>query len=409
MRVYARKPETWPDGYRFSDIAGVWQKRNDRGEWETTERPQERPRAPARTAQREPPLRVVTDEPPAVGQPAFITLDQVDDAHVSWLWPGRIPHGKLTILEGDPELGKSAVTLDIAARVTTGTAMPGETKRREPAGVLVICAEDDLADTIKPRLQAAGADLSRVASIPLRRDDHGRLIPLSIPDDLERIEAAIVGIKAALVVIDPITAYLSETIQSGNDASVRRATTPLADLAQRRGPAIVLVRHLNKQGDLRAKYRGGGSIAFTAAARSVLVVEQHPDKPDLTVLARVKNNLAKKVDSIGYQLVTAEPWGVPLVSWQGRELIDADTLLRGHDARLDAPAREEAESFLREVLKDGPVPAAQVYEEAEQLRISEKTLKRAKDRLGVESVRDRDDAGKTKGWAWQLPTVEEEP
>jgi hypothetical protein len=137
-------------------------------------------------------------------------------------------------------------------------------------------------------------------------------------------------------VIDPITAYLSETINTNNDASVRRATTPLADLAQRTGTTILLVRHLNKSGELKAKYRGGGSIAFTGAARAVLVVEEHPEQPGLMVLARVKNNLAKTIPGVGYRVASDELHECPLIAWEGVVHIDADTLLRGHDSRRDA-------------------------------------------------------------------------
>ena len=147
--------------------------------------------------------------------------------------------------------------------------------------MVIVCAEDDLGDTIVPRLLAHGADLSRIASVPLERDEHGHVRPLSLPEHQDRLELAIRQVDAKLLVIDPITAYLSETINTNNDASVRRATTPLTDLAQRTGTAILLVRHLNKSGELKAKYRGGGSIAFTGAARAVLVVEEHPEQPGL--------------------------------------------------------------------------------------------------------------------------------
>jgi len=345
------------------------------------------------------------DRPPGDG---YVMLDTITRTYVRWLWPSRIPLGKVTILEGDPERAKSTITLDLAARVSTGSPMPGEIQQREPAGVVIVCAEDDLADTIVPRLLAHGADLSRTASIPLERDEHGQVRPLTLPEHQDRLEVAIRQVEAKLLVIDPITAYLSETINTNNDASVRRATTPLADLAQRTGTAILLVRHLNKSGELKAKYRGGGSIAFTGAARAVLVVEEHPEQPGLMVLARVKNNLAKAIPGIGYRVTSDDLHQCPLIVWQGVVHIDADTLLRGRDSRRDAEVREEAKELLHDLLSDGPARVTDAKKLLTDAGISVSTIQRAKKELRIRSVRERDEQGKTIGWMWQLPTDERE-
>jgi hypothetical protein len=337
-------------------------------------------------------------------QPDYTLLSTIERTYVGWLWPSRLPLGKVAILEGDPERGKSVVSLDLAARVSTGAPMPGEAIHRDPAGVVIVCAEDDASDTVIPRLLAHQADLGRIATIPLARDEHHRVKPLSLPEDLGRLEKAIRGVGARLLIIDPITAYLSETISTNNDASVRRATTPLADLAQQTGCVILLIRHLNKAGDLKAKYRGGGSIAFTGAARSVLVVEEHPEQPGLIVLARVKNNLARTVPGIGYTIEEEPLYECPLVRWRGVVHIDADTLLRGHDSRRDAEAREEAEGYLRDLLADGPVAVPDVRKALiDGAGVTAATLRRAKDHLKVVSARQRDDDGKTTGWFWSLP------
>lgn len=337
----------------------------------------------------------------------YVMLDTITRTHVRWLWPNRIPLGKVTIIEGDPERAKSTITLDLAARTSTGSPMPGEIQQREAAGVVIVCAEDDLADTIVPRLLAHGADLSRIASVPLERDEHGQVRPLVLPEHQDRLEVAIRQVEAKLLVIDPITAYLSETINTNNDASVRRATTPLTDLAQRTGTAILLVRHLNKSGELKAKYRGGGSIAFTGAARAVLVVEEHPEQPGLMVLARVKNNLAKTIPGIGYRVASDDLYECPLIVWQGVVHIDADTLLRGRDSRRDAEVRAEAEELLRDLLSDGPARVADAKKLLADAGISNSTIQRAKQRLRIRSVRERDEQGKTIGWMWQLPTDDE--
>jgi AAA domain len=350
-----------------------------------------------------------TEPAEAEAPPDCVMLDTITRAYVTWLWPSRIPFGKVTILEGDPERAKSVLTLDLAARVSTGTPMPSEIVKRDPAGVVIVCAEDDLADTVIPRLLAHAGDLSRIASIPLARDERGHVQPLMLPEHQDRLELAMRKVNAKLLVIDPITAYLSEMINTHNDASVRRATTPLTDLAQRTGAAIVLVRHLNKSGELKAKYRGGGSIAFTGAARAVLVVEEHPEQPGLLVLARVKNNLAKPTPSIGYRIASEELYECPRIVWQGIVHIDADTLLRSHDSRRDAEAREEAEELLRDLLGDGPAPVAEAKKLLAGAGISDSTIKRAKKRLRIASVRERDENGKTIGWTWRLPADDDDP
>jgi AAA domain len=407
-------PAKPPSGWRYSFTAGGWQQQDAAGEWRMTEPPPEAfipDRAPA---PRRPPASY-SPSPERNGQPEgetpsdYVMLSTITRDYVRWLWPSRIPFGKVTILEGDPERAKSVLTLDLGARVSTGSPMPDELEKREPAGVVIVCAEDDLSDTVIPRLLAHSADLSRIASIPLARDEHGHLQPLILPENQDRLELAMRKVGAKLLVIDPITAFLSETINSHNDASVRRATTPLTDLAQRTGAAIVLVRHLNKSGELKAKYRGGGSIAFTGAARAVLVVDEHPEQPGLMVLARVKNNLAKPTPSIGYRIASEELYECPLIVWQGVVHIDADTLLRGQDNRRDAEAREEAEELLRDLLSDGPAPVAEAKKLLAGAGISDSTIKRAKKRLRIASIRERDEKGKTTGWTWRLPPDDDDP
>jgi hypothetical protein len=336
-------------------------------------------------------------------------FSEVQTKPLEWLWPGRVPAYKITIIEGDPERGKSTVGLDVGARVTRGQAMPGEVRGNTPAAVLVISAEDDIEDTVKPRLKAAGANMKRIGYIKLRRGPNGRVVPLAIPDDLDRIERAIdeeakrTGLPVKLVIIDPITAYLSDRINTSNDAQVRRAMLPLKQLAEEKRTTVILVRHLNKDSSLRAMYRGGGSIAFTASARSVLVAERHPDHRDVLVLARVKSNLAAAIRPITYRIVFDARFDAARIEWGESINIDVNDLLRGSDGRTEAPARKEAEIFLRDFLADGPKESADVERAANAAGHTVRTIKNAKRRLRVRSRAERDKNGKIIGWRWSLP------
>jgi RecA-family ATPase len=251
----------------------------------------------------------------------------------------------ITGIDGDPDMSKSTLLLDMVARLTTGRPLPGEPHdvQHEPANVLIISPEDNIGQVIRPRLRIAEADLNRVKFFVRSRDDLGRIVPLSIPDDLDDVQRNVVEHQIRLVVIDPIAAYWSESVRTHNDASVRRAMTPLKVVAESTGATIVIVRHLNKSGEAKATYRGGGSIAIIAAARSTLLAGPHPDNDGERVLARIKNNLAPPSDAWVYRADAVEdplnPGRTqPRITWLRTERLSADDVLRGDDARRDAPA-----------------------------------------------------------------------
>lgn len=343
-----------------------------------------------------------------------VSMTEVESRPIEWLWAGRIPLGKLTIVDGDPGLGKSVITnADIAARVTLGKPMPdGDEGIGIPKPVVLVVAEDDLSDTVRPRLEAAGADLAYVFTIPIKRNTKGQIIPLVIPDDLIRLQETVEDVDATLVVIDPITAFLGEQVNSHNDASVRKALGPLKELAEDTGAAVVMIRHLNKSGDAKALYRGGGSIAFSGSARSGLMVEGIPDDAEgWCGLAQVKGNLSRRTKTLLYRIVSAQvsqpdfPFDVPVVEWGGESDLSADQLFQKKDARKHAPEREEAKQFLMALLRKNPTPAGEVKKQAAQAGHSWVTVKRASTELGVIKEPVREEGGKRaiKAWLWSLP------
>ena len=263
--------------------------------------------------------------------PVGVLMRDVVEEKVEWLWPGRIPLRKITLVDGDHGLGKSAIATDLAARITTGRPMPDGAPTVQGA-VVILSAEDGFADTIRPRLAAARADLTRVLGIGMVGEGDDARLP-AIPDDIAEIERGAARVGAVLIIIDPLMAYLSGTVNSHRDQDVRRALAQVSQLADRTGAAVLIVRYLNKNQGGKAIYRGGGSIGVFGAARSVLLVAGDPDDPDdpptRRILASVKSNLAPPAAPLTYRLVGTAS-GAVAVEWLGVSEHTASALLAAH-------------------------------------------------------------------------------
>lgn len=343
----------------------------------------------------------------APGRAVLTRLADVEPEAVEWLWPGRVPLGKITVLEGDPGLGKSTVALALAAGVSRGLPLPGG-GLFGPAPVLLLSAEDGLADTVRPRLDAAGADVRRVFSLALVIDD-AEMLP-TLDGDLPRIDAAIVESGAQFLVVDPLVAFLGGEVNSYRDQDVRRALAPLAKMAERHRVAVLVVRHLTKGGGAASIYRGGGSIGIVGAARSALLVAKDPDDEARRIVAPVKSNLSKPPASLAYRIEEA-PNGSSRIVWEEGEVgISADQLLAAQVSVTpgevsDRSDRDDASDFLREFLSDGPKPATEGIGEGRRHGFTPKQLRRARTTLGVRPRKD----GMNGPWLWTLPTGKPAP
>ena len=343
-----------------------------------------------------------TPPPPSTAPSGAVVtqLSTIEPESVTWLWPGRVARGKITVLAGDPGLGKSFVTLDVASRLTTGRPWP-DGGAVAVGDVVLLSAEDGPADTIRPRVDALGGDPARVYLLRAIRDADGER-PVSLDRDLAALEKTVAGLRPVLVVIDPLTAYLGTT-DSYRDADVRRLLAPLAQLAETYDVAVLLVMHLTKNSQTRALYRTGGSIAFVGAARVQLLVGTDPEDATRRVLAPGKNNLAAPPAALAYRLIEDAPGQPPRLVWDPDPVaagLDADKLLAG--AADDAAERQDADALLRDLLADGERPSTELSQAARANGVSDRTLDRARRRLGVRT-RHVGQPGQRGAWYCYLP------
>lgn len=309
----------------------------------------------------------------------FIALDQLTPSRVQWLWPGRLALGHLAIFDGDPGLGKSLVTLDVCARITTGRPFPDGTGGDKPAAVIVINAEDGARDTIMGRLRAADADLARVHVFERTPGEAF----LRLPGHLNRLEDAVSRTGARYVVLDPIMSFLDGSVNIASDQSVRAALAPLADLAARHHCVIQMVRHLNKGSGKNPLYRDLYSIGFIASCRVSWLVACDPYLPKRYVLTQPKNNLDTPQPNLSYAIESAES-GVARTAWRGVAACSNGELLTGMPTRLRM--RMRAQEFLLDFLKHGSRTTREIWDAAKMLPFSARTLDRARKRLDIRSV-----------------------
>lgn len=214
----------------------------------------------------------------------MIRMSEVESQEVKWLWYPFIPYGKLTIIQGDPGDGKTTLVLNIAAKLSMGECLDSDMDVQEPVNVIYQTAEDGLADTVKPRLEIAGADCEKILVI----DESDK--SLSMAD--ERLEEALAKTEAKVLILDPIQAYLGGGMDMNRANEARDMTKKLGALAEKYQCAILLIGHMNKASGNKAAYRGMGSIDFFAVARSVLLVGRIEGEPNTRAVVQIKNNLA---------------------------------------------------------------------------------------------------------------------
>jgi putative DNA primase/helicase len=339
-------------------------------------------------------------------------LADVEEKEVRWLWPNRIPLGHLTLIAGEPGLGKSFVTLDIVAKTTVTGGMWGDGVQKTVCGeALIFSAEDSASDTIKPRLVKLGADVNLVAAPRRVHEEHnGKIVKrlFNLVDDLPKLEDELKHRPTArLVIIDPVSAYLGGT-ESHNNAKVRGDVLgPLSILAEDYDVAIVAITHLNK-GDQQGLGRISGSIAFPAAARIVWMVARDIEDKAKRLMLFGKGNLGPEMTGLAFQIIgdPANSKAQPDLQWIDGDIDETYADFQRRENQKHAGGRhndalDEAMEFLREHLRGGKLPREEVFKAAKGEGISIPTLKRAADRLGILKPRNE---GFQSGTSWELPT-----
>ena len=327
-------------------------------------------------------------------QAEVIPFDKITSVDIEWLWPNRIPLGTLTLIAGDPGVGKSFLTLNIASAVSTGGPWPDtpvSKNRKEfiannpsPGSVLIINSEDSPPRTMRPRLLEANANLSKIMLLPSvfhrDKDGHEYGSQFNIITDLFALEMAIQEIEdLKLLIIDPILAFFGQ-YDTRNDTYVRNVLSPLKKLASKYNIAVIGVMHLNKGSSSKAVYRTMGSLAFSSSARSIWLVSSIPGSSgsDRRLFIPVKHNMLEKPSALAFEIKDNR------VVFENQPVnVSADFMLSPH-IDIESPELNRAIEWLINLLSDGrKMPSQEIMKLAQLQFFKSRTLQRAKKEIGI--------------------------
>lgn len=307
----------------------------------------------------------------------FQTMSNVTPREVEFLWEPYFVRGAVNLLEGDPNVGKTYLLCEIAAAVSAGRDLPGQ-EGAEPRNVLFMSAEDDPETTLVRRLMRMGADLKRITfSTKFFRLEE---------EALGWIEKHITEQGIELLILDPLLAYMQGGIDMNKANETRPFMARLSEMAKARNVTIIALRHLTKGEKDKAIFRGLGSIDITAAARSAVLIGEHPEEPGLRAMVHIKHNLSERGRTQIYELTGGDrvKGRVPRVTWRGASDLGPDDFLRqpGKPGRPDTQI-SDAKDFLKRTLAGEARPIKAVLAEGERRSHSARTLRRAAQDLGV--------------------------
>ena len=325
-------------------------------------------------------------------------MSDIKPQPINWLWKDYIAKGTFTLITGEPELGKSQITLSMASIVTTGENRPVSGEKCEEVNVIILSEENNPAKTIHPRLEANGANIDKIHYFDGigEGDSNSDCQLFKLKTDLRELETMINEIKGiSMIVIEPLSAYLAG-VDSYKNTDVRSMLAPLSKLAERNDLAIVCVEHPPKSSNGKAINQVGGSKAFIAAARSAYLVSKDPQDEKRSLFLRIKNNLTSHSVGISYTLeeVILPTGKISKVVWGDEPVkITADEVLAYYDQTEFQHKKESRKKWIQEELADGPKKAAEVEKKALTQGITEKQLRNTREYAGVSSDKTDFDGG----------------
>ncbi|HEY6766532.1 MAG TPA: AAA family ATPase [Candidatus Sulfotelmatobacter sp.] len=339
------------------------------------------------------------------------SLNEVEETSLSWLWNECLPDNQLVHFAGASSEGKSPVTLDLIARITTGKEWPdGTPNSLGPRSVILMAGEDDLADTVKPRLRLAGADISKVHTfnVTARREDKETTLGAAIDRDYQGLVNAVRSLDdLSLIVIDPITNYLGKQSMNKEEDVRGNISMPLKALAQSSRVCVITVGHLNKRDkEATVLQRSMGAGAFTGVPRKVFVFGNDPE--DDNKHAHIMTEVRDKQVAIQYKTVALpDPEGIqksPIIKieWGKSVEVDADEVVNAPKAQ-EKSITSKAALLITGMLRTGAKRKAELDQALKENGIDPEKIKWStiKKRCKAEA---KPLPGKGAGWEWFLPT-----
>ncbi|KPK74572.1 MAG: hypothetical protein AMJ89_05920 [candidate division Zixibacteria bacterium SM23_73] len=327
-------------------------------------------------------------------------LSDIEAKDVEWLWKNHIPLGEITILAGDPGVGKSYFSYFLSAQVSIGGSWPNDPKIAIESGkVLILSTDEDPNYCIRPRSDAAGADIDNILVLEGARDKRGRIRIINLTRDIHRLEDILKKDKSyRLVVIDPLSDYVGR-IDQHSYGDVRWALNPLLTLARKYHVAVVGIMHCNKNTSLQVLYRIMGSMGFMAMAGSVWVIarDREDEEQKRRFFAPLKHRLGPEQKALAFRLDNlGKVAKVVFESEPVEEDFDIEEALVPQER---ASETKRAKKFLLSTLKDGPMPTKEIKSAARDEGISWGTLRKAKEKMGIRASKGKEEGGK---WFWEL-------
>jgi putative DNA primase/helicase len=343
----------------------------------------------------------------SASQLVLARLSSLKPEAIEWLWPDKIPFGKLSLFVGNPGVGKSFVSIDIAARASRGLNWPDAKNTVEPLETILVSSEDDPNDTILPRFIASGADTSKIHYVKCAREtveggiEHG----FSIDRDLPALQAALKAHPdVRLVIIDPLANHLGDA-NLNREQEVRRVLTPLANVARDYNVAVIVITHFNKAMSVDTAHKVGGAVAVIGVVRVAWAFVKNPENSEERMMLNMKANISNGARGMSYTVESKEiedggkSIRTAVVKWGGATTANLEETM---EMSSEDKKSARAAKWLRTFMGDEEQYARDVFKAGDALQFDDQTLRRAFKKLGGKAEQKKD------GWVWRLP-VEEKP